>query len=119
MPLESWDDVKKVAFATNIAPVPINITAVSTHTHALSLAAMSLVLVLLAVMTRLPRGVVSLLTLVSGAGLLLDISSWWLARVNPLFVNTIMLGGGLYALSTCLLTFLIIIDLWFPKRAGA
>jgi hypothetical protein len=117
LPLENWEDIKKVAFPTNIEPVPIKITAVSTHTHALSLAAMSLTLSLLAFMSRLPRGLVSLLTLAAGVGLTVDIASWWLARVDPFFVNTIMLGGGVYNLCTTLLAFLLILDLWFPKRS--
>jgi hypothetical protein len=118
LPLETWEDIKKVAFPTNIEPVPIKITAVSTHTHALALASMSLVLSLLAFMSRLPRAFVSFITLVAGIGLTVDIASWWLARLDPFFINTIIAGGGLYNLSTTLLAILLIIDLWFPKRSA-
>jgi len=118
LPLETWEDIRKVAFPTKVEPVPIKITAISTHTHALSLASMSLVLSLLAFMSRLPRSFVSLLTLAAGVGLTVDIASWWLARLDPFFVNTIIAGGGIYSLSTTLLAILLILDLWFPKRSA-
>lgn len=116
LPLEFWDDVKKVAFARKIEPVPVKIVAMSTHAHALSLATLSIVVSLLACATRLPRGLISLLIGLTGLALMFDIASWWLAREADVFVYLIVGAGAVYNAGTALLILLITLDLWLPSK---
>jgi len=119
LPLEFWDDVKKVAFARKIEPVPVKIVAMSTHAHALSLGALSIVVTLLACGTSRLRGLTNLLLGVVGVALLCDIGSWWLAREADAFVYLIVGAGAVYNGGTALLILLILLDLWLPKKASA
>jgi hypothetical protein len=116
IPLEYWDDVKRLAFSREIAPVPLKITAISTHTHALSLGTMSLLLAGLAIMTSFPRWLTGGLVMFTGLALMADIASWWGARASPIFVDVIMVAGSIYAAGTTLLILLIILDLWLPRK---
>lgn len=116
IPLEFWDDIKKVAFSRKIEPTPTKIIAISTHTHALSLATLSLALFGLALATSLPRGLIHTLLTLTGVALMIDISSWWLARFSDIFVYAIVGAGGVYNLGTTLLTVLIGFDLWLPRK---
>lgn len=116
VPLDYWDDVKRIAFSREIEPVPLKITAVSTHTHALSLGSMSLVLAGLALLTSLPRRLTGTLVMLTGLALVVDIASWWAARSSPIFVDVIIGAGSLYAGGTVLLILLILLDLWLPKK---
>src|SRR6185369_12320535 len=122
LPLEFWDDVKKVAFARKIEPVPLKIVAMSTHAHALSLGTLSLVVTALALGTRLAsgtrraRGFVGGMVAVTGVALLFDLGSWWLARSSDLFVYLIAGSGTVYSVGTGLLIGLILVDLWWPKK---
>lgn len=120
LPLEFWDDVKKVAFARKIEPVPDKIKAMSTHAHALSLATLSLVVSFMACATRLPRGLIGILVGLTGLALMADIGSWWLAKQADVFVYVIVGAGGVYNGGTALLVVLITLDMWLPKgRARA
>jgi hypothetical protein len=116
IPLEYWDDIKRLAFSREIAPVPLKITAVSTHTHALSLGTMSLLLAGLAIMTSFPRWLAGGLVMFTGLALMVDIASWWGARTSVIFVDVIMVAGTIYAAGTTLLILLIFLDLWLPKK---
>lgn len=116
LPLEFWDDVKKVAFARKIEPVPVKIVAMSTHAHALSLGALSLMVMVLALGTRLPRTLIGWLVAATGLALLVDISSWWLARGADVFIYLIAGAGSVYSFGTGLLIVLIMADVWWPRK---
>lgn len=125
LPLDRWDDIKKIAYSREIAPAPIKITAVSTHTHALSLGSLTLVVVALAWLTSLPRRLIGVLVALVGVALFLDISAWWLARpydnwlgavTGPGWVGVIVVAGAVYNTGTVLLTLLTLADLWRPAR---
>lgn len=127
LPLDRWDDIKKVAYSREIAPAPIKITAVSTHTHALSLGSLTLVLVAMAWLTSWPRRLVGGLVAIVGLALWLDISAWWLARpydnwlasfTGPGWVSVIVAAGAVYNVGTVLLTLLVLVDVWRPARAA-
>ena len=119
IPLEYWNDVKKVAFSRKVDPTPPKIIAMSTHAHALSLGTMSLVLAILGWMTLMPRKLIGTLVFLSGLGLLGDIGSWWLARNADIFVTLIAVSGGIYSFCTVALILVIMIDLWLPRPASA
>ena len=65
-------------------------------------------------MTRWPRALVGLVAFVGGAGLLGDMSSWWLARDNAVWINVIVAGGFLYGVATTVLGLAVILDCVLP-----
>ncbi len=119
IPLDTWDDVKKVAFARSVSPNPVKVIAASTHAHALSLGALSLVLAILACASSLPRALSGILIGLTGLALLADVSSWWLARESDAFVRVIAGAGFLYNAGTALLILLVLADLWRPGKPRA
>ncbi|MBX3366037.1 MAG: hypothetical protein KF912_01815 [Phycisphaeraceae bacterium] len=116
IPLEFFDDVRRLAFAKNIKPTDIKILAASTHTHALALGTLSLVLGVFMLGSRFSKGLGSLLIGVSGLSLLVDLGAWWLARDNEIWVKAILVAGPAYAISTGLMCLLSILDLWLPAK---
>lgn len=118
LPLEYWDDVKKVAFSRQINRTPDRVIVASLHAHALGLGAMSAAIALLAAFTAWPRRLVGGLVGLSGVALLADLSGQWLARTQVGFVYMIVGGGAAYALSTSALLLLVLGELWRPRRAG-
>ncbi len=116
LPLDYFDQVKKVANSSDIRPVDTKILAASTHTHAISLSVLSLAVGGLLLLTGWPRGLTNLLILLMGTGLALDIGGWWLARLNGAVVPIIVLGGVIFAASVALSLLLVIADLWRPGK---
>ena len=77
-------------------------------------ACLLLMVALLASMTCWPRWLVGGLVLVAGAGLLVDMASWWLARDNAIFVWTIVAGGFAFNAATGALIVGILVDVLRP-----
>lgn len=115
-PLEYWEDVSKVAFAREIAPVPREILAASTHTHALALGTVSAVIGALWLATRWPARLKDSLFALGALALLVDLVSWWLAREHAFLVPVIAVSGFAYAASMGLALAGILLDLWLPRR---
>lgn len=112
--LDYWDDVNAVAFSRNIDPTPVEILLISTHTHALALGTLGVALIgLLAGVTR-GRFVARGLALLIGVGLLVDVGSWWLARLDAMWVYTIIVGGATFAGASGLACLHVLIDMWLP-----
>ncbi|MFT5049155.1 MAG: hypothetical protein ACI8QZ_000545 [Chlamydiales bacterium] len=114
MPLEYWDDIKRVAFASTIEPVSTEILLASTHTHALALGTVTLLLMMLVMWTRFAAGVAPKLSALTGAALLVDLGGWWLTRSNPALVPLIVVGGALFGVGAVLLGVLVLAELWLP-----
>lgn len=118
--LDYWDDVKPLAFSSEVQPVSTAILIASTHTHAIGLASISLVFCLLLALSSWPRGLTSLLSLLIGSGLAIDLSAMWLMRSSPSFVYALLAGGWMFNAAIGLSSILLLCDLWRPKtRAGA
>jgi hypothetical protein len=118
VPLEYFDDVKRVAFSKQVAPLPVAVLAASTHAHALSLAVMSAVVGLLLSATRWPRVLSGALFAAAGVALLADFAAQWLARGAAGWVPVLVASGSAYVGATALSLALILIDLWRPLRSG-
>lgn len=117
VPLEFWDDVERLAVSREITPNPPEVVFASAHTHTLAMASLSLVLAGLLCMTRWSRKIVNTLVCATGAALLADIGSWWLARGTEAFVLLIATAGTVYLVSSVLTCLLVLIDLWRPREA--
>jgi hypothetical protein len=117
LPLEYWADVKKLAFARELEPTPLDIVITSAHTHALSMALVSLAAILLAGMTRWSARWWGPLACVGGLALSADIASWFLARESSAFVLVIATAGGLWFLSTTIAFVLALLEMWIAQRA--
>jgi hypothetical protein len=119
VPLEYWDDVKQLAFARSIEPVPREILITSTHTHAPSLALITFAVLAMLHATRFRAGLRGALALAAGCGLVLDLAGWWLARSSELWVAVLIGGGALWAASITASSLLVLLELWLPRRGGA
>lgn len=116
MPLERWDDVRKVAFPVNIRPADPKHLLLSTHAHTLTLAMLALVLSGLLAMTTCSKGLRSFICGAMGVSLAADLGSWWLARSSEFFVYFIVAGGAIFSLCVGLACLLIVLELMKPRR---
>lgn len=116
--LDTFDDVKAVAFSQRVSPVPREVLAASTHVHALALATLSLVLSALVWLTAWPRRLVSFGIGATGVALLADIGGWWLAREVEGLSGLVAAAGAVYNGGTALLLVAVLIDLWRPRRGA-
>ncbi len=114
IPLDYWEDAKKLAFAKKIEPSDIKLLVASTHAHALGLGSLSLILAIMLWMTAWPRAWTGVLTLCCGVGLLVDLAAWWIAREQAWAVYAIISAGGVYSLATALSGVSILLDLLRP-----
>ncbi|MHC4943577.1 MAG: hypothetical protein ACYTG7_11225 [Planctomycetota bacterium] len=113
VPLEYWDDVKRLAFPKNLDPVSVSILATSTHTHALTMPMIGLLAGLLFLATGWPRSLRHGLVMLALLALLLDIGSWWLARSSEMFCYVIVGAGGAFGGLCALMLLGAFLDLWF------
>ncbi|MFT5288915.1 MAG: hypothetical protein ACI8PQ_002736 [Planctomycetota bacterium] len=116
--LDYWDDVESIAFSRQLDATPKEILLMSMHTHALSLGVLCLVFGLLCLASRFSTTLRSLPLGIGGPALLLDFAGWWMARESGVWVLAILVGGGLFALSTALSCLLIVAEMWIPRRAA-
>ena len=116
LPLEYFDDVQPLTTTRVINPTTTEIVAMSQHTHAPVMALVLIVMALLGAMTRAPRGLGGFVVFAGGAGLLIDMAAWWLARGNDAWVYAIIGGGFVYTASTVLLGAVVIVDCLIPGR---
>ncbi len=116
VPLDYWDDVKKVSFSREINPTSIEILTTSTHTHALSMAMVTCIIFAMALMTSWPRRLVHSLVFLGGAALLADLAAQWLARPVVESVWMIVIAGGIYGLTMVVTLLAVFLDLCLPRR---
>lgn len=116
IPLDQWDDVKKIAVSKTLSPTPTRVLIISTHAHALALGTLGLVVSGLLLLSRLPRPVTSGLILLTGLGLVADIGGWWVAQKSMAGVYLLIVGGGVFNAFTGLALVLLLADLWLPRR---
>lgn len=115
LPLRYFDDVMANAVSREINPVSPEVLMASLHAHSLSLAALCAITVLMLALTRAPRWLAGLLSVLIGAGLLIDLASWIPARDNGAFIYGIVGGGLMFQAGVALGLVVVIIDLWAPR----
>jgi len=115
IPLEYWDDVKKIAFSKDVQPTAPAVVLASLHTHAISMAMILICTAFLAIGTRWTQSFVGLFLTLASLGLAADLASWLLARMDERFIYAIAIGGSLFALSTAILLLATLLDLWCPR----
>lgn len=115
-PLETDNDIIKLSISRDITPNAESIVTASTHVHATTLAIVGFGVLMLSACTRWPRMLVGLLAGLLGVGLAADIAGWWLTRHYENFAYMIVAGGAAFTAATVLLTLLIMLDLWLPRR---
>ncbi len=111
IPLDYFDDVKKIAFSREIRPVDTKILLASTHTHALALGTLTLLVSMLFFLTRWPAKIRHVLILAASLGLFCDLAAWWVARSSGAFVVVIAIAGAVFAGSVLLMMLGILVDL--------
>ncbi|MBK7643103.1 MAG: hypothetical protein IPJ19_08630 [Planctomycetes bacterium] len=116
IPLEYWDDVKKLAFARELPATPLEIVTTSLHAHASSMALLTLAVMALCFCTRWPAWLRSGGALVGGLALVADLSSWLSARESAAFVYVIAAAGALWSVWMALALVSILLELWLPER---
>ncbi|MBL0920911.1 MAG: hypothetical protein IBJ10_02145 [Phycisphaerales bacterium] len=118
LPLDYFDDVKKIAFARSVPATPREIVLMSMHAHAPALATMSVAIGAMGLATAFPRRLVGALIGAAGLALAADLACWLLARVWAPAVQVIVGAGFVYNAATALLLALILIELWRPLTAS-
>ncbi len=118
MPLEYFDQVKNLAFSREVTPTSVEILLASAHTHALAMGTLSLILALFLLATRWPKWLASGLVFFNGLGLFLDLAGWALARQSAAFVPILAASGAVWAGTGVIMIFLMLIDLWIPRRVN-
>ena len=109
LPFTTYEQVLPVAEVGRLKPIaPLLITA---HNHLFGFAVLALLLSLLLCMTRVEGPLRLLLIVAASGGAALDIAAWFMTRAwgSP-FEYLIMLGGGLFGISTTLMALLVLRD---------
>jgi hypothetical protein len=115
-PLDNYDRLKPYLQVKTATAMSLPKLAQTTHVHLLGFAMLYGLTGAIFCLTSYPgwvRGLVGPLALVAQ---LVDISCWWLARLDPLFADTILVTGGLVALGLLLQIVGSLLDLF--GRAG-
>ncbi|GAB4108817.1 MAG: hypothetical protein Kow00105_16680 [Phycisphaeraceae bacterium] len=118
LPLDFYDDVIAVAVSRDIRPVGTEVLAASTHTHAIGLSLMALASCGLLLLTGWSRKLANPIVLMIGLGLAMDLSGWWIARMNDSAVPMIVAGGFLFAAGVTIALLLVLADLWRPGKTA-
>jgi hypothetical protein len=86
------------------------------HTHVLATLPVIFLLVFIFSFARYPETVKGVVMVFSSLAILLDVGSWWLAKLSPALAILVILGGVSLALSFLALIALSFVDLWFGKQ---
>jgi hypothetical protein len=88
------------------------------HTHVLATLAVIFILVFIFSFSRYPEVLKGIVMVFSSLAIVIDIGSWWLAKLSPALAVLVILGGICLAVSFLALIVLSLIDLWVGKAAG-
>jgi hypothetical protein len=86
------------------------------HTHVLATLPVIFLLVFIFSFARYPQGLKGLVMVFASLAILLDVGSWWLAKLSPALAVLVLLGGLSLAVSFLVLIVLSLLDLWFGRQ---
>ena len=89
------------------------------HTHVLSTLAAIFILVFIFSFSRYPQVLKGIVMVFSVLAILVDVGSWWMAKLSPALAVLVLLGGLALAVSFLALIVLSFVDLWFGKREAS
>jgi len=87
------------------------------HTHVLATLPVIFLLCLVFSFTAFPLGLKGAIIVLSFCAIILDIGSWWLAKLAEAFAPLVLLGGVYLALSFLVLIVLSLYDIWLRKAS--
>ena len=85
------------------------------HTHVLALLPVIFILVLIFSFTGFPEWLKLTVSIVSFGAIVLDVGSWWLAKLSSAAAPLVIVGGASLGLSFAVLVLLPLYDMWFAK----
>jgi hypothetical protein len=85
------------------------------HSHVLATLAVIFLLVFIFSFTRYPEVLKGVVMVFSSLAILVDIGSWWLAKLSPALAVLVLLGGLCLAVSFLALIVLSLLDMWFRR----
>jgi hypothetical protein len=85
------------------------------HTHVLATLPVIFMLALIFSFTRFGETLKTLVMGFSAAAIVLDVGTWWLAKVSGALAVTVILGGITLALSFLMLILLSLYDMWIAR----
>jgi hypothetical protein len=86
------------------------------HTHVLATLPVIFLLAFIFSFARYSQRLKGLVMVFAGLAILLDVGSWWLAKLSPALAVLVLLGGVSLALSFLALIALSAVDMWFGRR---
>lgn len=92
--------------------------ATTTHAHLFGMGVLFALLGAVFLFTNTRRGTKAAFVALPFAGMFLDIGSWWLAILSPIFAWTIVLGGALVAAGIVALVVRPLWEMWGPRPKG-
>ena len=117
MPLDYFDDVRKLAVSREIKPMEKRILVMSTHTHALAMVPLTALVGGLMLCVTTPRVLRNGLPLLASLALAGDIAGWWIARQAEGGVWLVLIAGGAYSAAMAAMIALVVVDVLRPGRA--
>ncbi|MBN1411590.1 MAG: hypothetical protein JW969_12150 [Spirochaetales bacterium] len=114
----NYDDVKELLIQ-DTGKSPVRLVSLS-HTHILATLAIIFALALVFSFTSFKEIWKIIVIVGSFLSIVLDVGSWWLAKLSPAFSILVIAGGVSLALSFLVLILLSLYDIWLKKeKAGA
>jgi len=86
------------------------------HTHVLATLPVIFLLVFIFSFARYSQRLKGLVMVFASLAILLDVGSWWLAKLSPALAILVLLGGLALAVSFLALIALSFVDMWFGRQ---
>ncbi|MDA8239304.1 MAG: hypothetical protein M0Z67_02910 [Nitrospiraceae bacterium] len=117
IPLTKFEEVKRVT-RKDLGESVKTLARVS-HVHLFGISLIFLTTGLIFVLSSLRGLLKSIVVVIPFAAILMDIGSWWITKIKPVYAYTVIIGGALMGLSLAVQIFFSLYDMWLKKRALA
>ncbi len=99
IPLDDYEKLAKFTKVQSSSAMSLNSLALTTHVHLLGFGMLFCLTGLVFSLTSYPQAVRCLIAPLALLAQVADIGCWWLGRLDPLYAQTIMVTGGIVAVS--------------------